>query len=79
MKIYKSAHFYAHLEYNPLNIYLRLRCFNKMLQGNMYHTYESNQQHATIQVHLLFIVSSTCFGRCFHPSSGALDCVYSVW
>jgi hypothetical protein len=22
--------------------------------------------------------SSTCFGRCFRPSSGALDCIYSI-
>jgi len=27
----------------------------------------------------LFLVSSTCFGRCFHPSSGAHDCIYSLW
>jgi len=24
-------------------------------------------------------MSSTCFGRRFRPSSGALDCVYSFW
>jgi len=41
--------------------------------------YESNQQDATIQVNLLFLVSSTCFRWCFCPSSGALDCVYSIW
>jgi hypothetical protein len=35
--------------------------------------YESNQQDATIQVILLFLVGSTCFERCFRPSSGALD------
>ena len=28
---------------------------------------------------LLFQVSCTCFGRCFRPSSGALDCIYSIW
>jgi len=37
------------------------------------HNYESNQQDATIQVSLLFLVSSTCFGQCFRPSSGAFD------
>jgi len=26
-----------------------------------------------------FLVSSTCFGRCFRPSSGARDCIYSFW
>ena len=40
---------------------------------------KSNQQNATIEVNLLFLVSSTCFGRCFRPSSGALDCIYSIW
>ena len=24
-------------------------------------------------------ISSTCFGRCFRPSSGAFDCIYSFW
>ena len=24
-------------------------------------------------------VSSTCFGRCFRPSLGTLDCIYSFW
>jgi len=41
--------------------------------------YECNQQDATIQINLLFLVSSTCFGRCFRPSSGTLDCIYSIW
>jgi len=27
----------------------------------------------------LFLVSSTCFGRCIRPSSGARDCIYSFW
>jgi len=27
----------------------------------------------------LFLVSSTCFGRCLHPSTGACDCIYSFW
>ena len=28
---------------------------------------------------LIIPVGSTCFGRWFRPSSGALDCVYSLW
>jgi len=28
---------------------------------------------------ILFLVSSTCSGRCFRPSSGALYCIYSIW
>jgi len=27
----------------------------------------------------LYPISSTCFGRCFRPSSGALDRIYSFW
>ena len=34
------------------------------------------QQDATLQVYL-FLVSFTCFGRCFRPSSGARDFIYS--
>ena len=41
--------------------------------------YESNQQGAIISVNLLFLVGSTFFGRCFRPSSGALDGIYSFW
>ena len=41
--------------------------------------YESKQQDATMQVNLPFLVSSTCFGRCFRPSPGALGRIYSIW
>jgi len=27
----------------------------------------------------LFLICSTCFGRRLRPSSGALDCIYSIW
>jgi hypothetical protein len=27
----------------------------------------------------LFLISSTCFGRCLRPSSGTLDHIYSFW
>ena len=27
----------------------------------------------------LFLISSTYFGQCLRPSSGALDCIYSFW
>ena len=27
----------------------------------------------------LFLIRSTCFGRCLRPSSGAIDCIYSFW
>jgi len=44
----------------------------------LWYNYENNQQDAIVQVNLLFHVSSTCFGRCFCPSSEALDCIYSI-
>jgi len=28
---------------------------------------------------LIYPISSKCFGRCFRPSSGAIDCVYRFW
>jgi len=37
-----------------------------------------NQLDATI-TDLLTPISSTCFGRWLRPSSGASDCVYSLW
>jgi len=37
-----------------------------------------NQQDATILLYLL-LISSTRFGRCFHPSSGAYHCKYKFW
>jgi len=37
-----------------------------------------NQQDPTILIYL-FLNSSTCFGRCFLPSSGAYHCNYSLW
>ena len=40
--------------------------------------HEFDQRDATIWVHLLFLASSTCFERCFRPSSGALDFIYSI-
>jgi len=44
-----------------------------LCSNSQWYYYESNQQDATIQVNLLFLVSSTCFGPCFRPLSGALD------
>jgi hypothetical protein len=45
------------------------------------HSYEINQQYATIYIYinLFLFISSTYFGRCFRPLSGALDCIYSIW
>ena len=37
-----------------------------------------NQQDATILIYLL-LIRSTCFGRCFRPSSGAYQYNYSFW
>jgi hypothetical protein len=61
---------------------LRIRCpfvsWRSWIRASWYN-YESNQQDATRYVNLLFLVSSTCFGRCFRPLSGAIYCIYSVW
>jgi len=27
----------------------------------------------------VFVINSIYFGRCFCPSSGALNCIYSTW
>ena len=51
----------------------------KLVSAGAVINYDYNQRDATIQVNLLFLVSSTCFGRCFRPPSGALDCIYSIW
>jgi len=39
----------------------------------------NNQLHATIITLLIISISSTCFGKLFRPSSGALDGVYCLW
>ena len=39
----------------------------------------NSQLDATIIVLLITLIISTCFGRSFRPSSGALNCVYSLW
>jgi len=56
-------------------------CYIESAQYKEYYIikYESNQKDATMQVNLLFLVSSTCFGRCFRPLSGALDFIHSIW
>jgi len=38
-----------------------------------------SQLDAKIISSLIISISSSCFGRWFRPSSGALDCVYSLW
>jgi len=47
----------------------------------VHHWYNSinNQQDVTIIILLIISFSSTCFGRKFRPSSGALGCVFSLW
>jgi len=39
----------------------------------------NSQLYATILILLIVSIISTCFGRWFRPSSGALGCVYSLW
>jgi hypothetical protein len=37
-----------------------------------------DKQDATILAYLLFLINLTRFGLCLRPSSGALDCIYSI-
>ena len=48
-------------------------------QTQLYYNNINSQLDATIIVLLIISISSTCFGLQFRPSSGALDCVYSLW
>jgi len=43
--------------------------------GSQRHSKKKTKLDAIIQVNLLFLVSSTCFGQSFRPLSGALDCI----
>jgi len=38
-----------------------------------------NSRLDAMMIILSISISSTCFGQEFRPSSGALDCVYSLW
>ena len=38
-----------------------------------------DQKDANFLYIYLYPISSTYFGGCFCPSSGALDCIYSIW
>ena len=42
-------------------------------------TVNDDQQDELFWLIYLFLISSTCFGRCPRPSSGAFDCIYSFW
>ena len=47
----------------------------------VHHQYNNinSELDATIIILLIILISVTCFRRRFRPSSGALDCVYSLW
>ena len=63
--LYRSYIFRRHL-YHPRGLPIRF-------------IVNDDQQDATFWFIYLFLISSTCFGRCFRPSSGAFDCIYSFW
>jgi len=65
--------------YFPLVVTGRIKGADHTGPLYLWSNYESNQQDATKLVNLLFLVSSTCLGSRFRPSSGALDCIYSIW
>jgi hypothetical protein len=42
------------------------------------YSFKYNQQDATLYNILYYCQCSTCFGRFLRPSSGALNCIYSI-
>jgi len=51
-----------------------------VIQTSVYGTNNIDSQlDATVTFYLIIPISSTYFVRWFCPSSGALDCVYSLW
>ena len=58
------------------------RFLKKWASGHMYNMkliVIDDQKRCKFCYVYLFPISSTCFGRCFCRSSGALDCNYSFW
>jgi hypothetical protein len=43
------------------------------------HSLRYNQQDATLYNILYYCHCSTCFGRFLRPSSGAQNCIHSIW
>jgi len=66
--IWIGLHFQQH---SIINSTLMFPCIVNVIQID-------NQQDATVLIYLL-LISSTCFGRSFRPSSGAYHCNYSFW
>jgi len=71
---YESNQQGATILVNPLNAKLNPICPLIALLGAHHILHVSR-----IRVNLLFIAGSTCFGRCFRPSSGTLGCIYRFW
>ena len=51
------------------------------VQGPVHRKYvpKYNQQDATLHSLFISVNCSTCFGWIPHPSSGAQNCIYSIW
>jgi len=70
--VLQPTHFVIPVAYNNSKIDVRV-CIASIIVND-------DQQDATVLVYLfiyLFLISSTCFGRCLRPSPGALACIYS--
>jgi len=77
-KWYVRLRFYV-LEKSYLGNFIQLYVeFNVRVSVHRYYKYSTieNQQDAPGMIYLL-LISSTCFGRRFRPSSGAYHCNYS--
>ena len=58
-----------------------VRCFRKIAKSDYYFCHKWCRQPTWCNINdlLLIPIGWTCFGRWFSPSSGALDCVCSLW
>ena len=63
----------------PMPVKLCTEKFN--VQGSVHRKYIPTYIQKDATLHSLFISGncSTCFGWYLHPSSGAHDCIYSIW
>ena len=53
--------------------------FDICLTVHHWHKLHREPTRCNNNILLIIPISSTCFGRWFRPSSGALDCIYSLW
>jgi hypothetical protein len=65
--------------FDTLNLLSKYSCVLNYYECIQINNYKSNQHDPNINVNLLFLMNTTCFGRCFRPSLGARVCIYGIW